>query len=117
MQCMNMTRSVGDGNKLAQDMMTLLVALSPMIIQNLQTSVHAMRHDQRAEKAATHSGVAQNAAREQAVIDEPTTGDDSVESYEEKTMENGNLLRHYRNGSVRMENPSSGVIQEERADG
>ena len=32
-------------------------------------------------------------------------------------MTDGRVLRRYGNGSVRVENPRSGVIQEERADG
>ena len=42
---------------------------------------------------------------------------DSFNDYEEVTLEDGRLLRRYASGSVRVENPTSGVIQEERVDG
>lgn len=42
---------------------------------------------------------------------------DSFNDYEEVTLEDGRLLRRYTSGSVRVENPTSGVIQEERVDG
>ena len=42
---------------------------------------------------------------------------DSFNDYEEVTLEDGRLLRRYSNGSVRVENPTSGVIQEEKVDG
>lgn len=42
---------------------------------------------------------------------------DSFNDYEEVTLEDGRLLRRYAGGSVRVENPTSGVIQEERVDG
>ena len=42
---------------------------------------------------------------------------DSFNDYEEVTLEDGRLLRRYTSGSVRVENPTSGVIQEEKVDG
>ena len=42
---------------------------------------------------------------------------DSFNDYEEVTLEDGRLLRRYTSGAVRVENPTSGVIQEERVDG
>lgn len=42
---------------------------------------------------------------------------DGFTSYEELALGNGLLLRRYANGAVRLENPTSGVIQEERIDG
>lgn len=42
---------------------------------------------------------------------------DSFSGYEELTLTDGRVLRRYDSGSVRVENPKSGVIQEERADG
>lgn len=42
---------------------------------------------------------------------------DSFTDYDELVLEDGRILRRYDNGSVRVENPTSGVIQEERADG
>lgn len=42
---------------------------------------------------------------------------DSFNDYEEATLEDGRLLRRYTSGAVRVENPTSGVIQEERVDG
>lgn len=42
---------------------------------------------------------------------------DTFNDYEEVTLEDGRLLRRYSSGSVRVENPTSGVIQEERVDG
>lgn len=42
---------------------------------------------------------------------------DSFNEYEEVTLEDGRILRRYTSGAVRVENPTSGVIQEERADG
>jgi len=42
---------------------------------------------------------------------------DSFTDYEELNLEDGRILRRYDNGAVRVENPKSGIIQEERADG
>lgn len=42
---------------------------------------------------------------------------DSFSDYEELNLADGRVLRRYDTGSVRVENPKSGVIQEERADG
>ncbi|MFA5507883.1 MAG: hypothetical protein WC314_06770 [Vulcanimicrobiota bacterium] len=42
---------------------------------------------------------------------------DSFNDYEEIALEDGRLLRRYMSGSVRVENPTSGVIQEEKVDG
>ena len=42
---------------------------------------------------------------------------DCFSSYEEVRLRDGRVLRRYDNGSVRVENPKSGVIQEERPDG
>jgi len=42
---------------------------------------------------------------------------DSFSGYEELVLSDGRVLRRYDSGSVRVENPKSGVIQEERADG
>ena len=42
---------------------------------------------------------------------------DSYTSYEQIVLEDGRVLRRYDTGSVRVENPKSGVIQEERPDG
>lgn len=42
---------------------------------------------------------------------------DSFNEYEEVTLEDGRILRRYNTGSVRVENPTSGVIQDEKPDG
>lgn len=42
---------------------------------------------------------------------------DSFTDYEELTLPDGRILRRYDSGAVRVENPKSGIIQEERADG
>lgn len=42
---------------------------------------------------------------------------DSFTDYEELNLEDGRILRRYDSGAVRVENPKSGIIQEERADG
>lgn len=42
---------------------------------------------------------------------------DSFNEYEEVTLEDGRILRRYNSGSVRVENPTSGVIQDEKPDG
>ena len=42
---------------------------------------------------------------------------DSFTRYEELKLPDGRILRRYDTGSVRLENPKSGVIQEERPDG
>jgi hypothetical protein len=42
---------------------------------------------------------------------------DSFTRYEELKLGDGRVLRRYDTGAVRVENPKSGVIQEERADG
>lgn len=42
---------------------------------------------------------------------------DTFTSYEEKELPNGNLLRRYDTGAVRIINPRSGIVQEERPNG
>lgn len=42
---------------------------------------------------------------------------DSFSNYEELNLADGRVLRRYDTGAVRVENPKSGVIQEERTDG
>jgi hypothetical protein len=42
---------------------------------------------------------------------------DSFNEYEEVALEDGRILRRYATGSVRVENPTSGVIQDEKPDG
>ncbi|MEW6280852.1 MAG: hypothetical protein AB1758_19715 [Candidatus Eremiobacterota bacterium] len=42
---------------------------------------------------------------------------DEFIDYEEEVLEDGRILRRYANGAVRIENPVSGVMQEERTDG
>lgn len=47
----------------------------------------------------------------------PPPPKDTFTTYEELTLADGRVLRRYDTGSVRVENPTSGIIQEERADG
>lgn len=42
---------------------------------------------------------------------------DLFNDYEELTLDDGRILRRYENGTVRVENPVSGVMQEEKVDG
>lgn len=42
---------------------------------------------------------------------------DTFNEYEEVHLEDGRILRRYTTGSVRVENPTSGVIQDEKPDG
>jgi hypothetical protein len=42
---------------------------------------------------------------------------DTFTVYEEMTLPDGRILKRYDTGAVRVENPKSGVIQEERVDG
>ncbi len=42
---------------------------------------------------------------------------DLFNEYEEEVLEDGRNIRRYPNGTVRLENPTSGVMQEERPDG
>ncbi|MBM3461401.1 MAG: hypothetical protein FJX76_04815 [Armatimonadetes bacterium] len=99
-------------------MATLLAATSQILMQNLQSSVEQMRQPQRAEKAAQHTGMAQNQAKtEKATEEPPSNGVDRIRAFEEKTLNNGNVMREYEDGTVRLHNEQSGVIQEERPDG
>ncbi len=42
---------------------------------------------------------------------------DTFNDYDELILEDGRIIKRYENGSVRVENPTSGVLQEERVDG
>ncbi len=42
---------------------------------------------------------------------------DTFTDYDELILDDGRILRRYEGGSVRVENPTSGVIQEEKPDG
>lgn len=42
---------------------------------------------------------------------------DEFEDYEEQTLEDGRVVRRYGDGTVRIENPVSGIMQEEAPDG
>lgn len=114
---MNTTHAVSDNTQAAKDVITLLAALSPMLIQNLQAQVGQLRQDQVAQQNAVNSGAAQSEARENQLLEQPKDNGDKVEEYEEEALADGNIRRSYQNGAVRLENPKSGVIQEERPDG
>lgn len=47
----------------------------------------------------------------------PLEARDTFTSYEEKQLPNGNLVRRYDNGAVRVLNLRSGIVQEERING
>ncbi|MEW6280596.1 MAG: hypothetical protein AB1758_18370 [Candidatus Eremiobacterota bacterium] len=42
---------------------------------------------------------------------------DGYTHYDELILDDGMVMRRYENGAIRLENPASGVIQEERIDG
>jgi hypothetical protein len=42
---------------------------------------------------------------------------DTFSTYDEQTLPNGNVVRRYDNGAVRVMNPRSGIVQEERMNG
>ncbi|MBI3924064.1 MAG: hypothetical protein HY319_00850 [Armatimonadetes bacterium] len=59
-----------------------------------------------------------NAAEEDDVsIQLDVRGGEGFLDSDDQLLENGNVLRQFGNGNVRLENPTSGVLQEEGADG
>jgi hypothetical protein len=100
-----------------QNLADLLALMTPLLLQNLQQFVSDMRgtQTQQATQNAQHVGLAQQEAS--AASEQPTESGDSVEGFEQELLEDGNIRRRYRRGAVRLINPRSGIIQEEREDG
>jgi hypothetical protein len=89
---------------------TLLSALEQM---SQQTPLHFPAGNS-GEREGSAPASASASILEEATVDAPV---DSFLDYEEETLRDGRIMRRYNNGSVRLENPTSGVIQEERPDG
>ncbi|MCE7872264.1 hypothetical protein DYH09_18055 [bacterium CPR1] len=104
-----------DKNKLVQDFVTLLTAMEQAVVQNPAFSGAGPSND-----GGWGGGGAAPSGRlgpgEYTEKREDSLSD-SFTKYEELVLEDGRVLRRYENGSVRLENPTSGVIQEERIDG
>lgn len=101
-----------DKQKLVQDFVTLLAAMEQAVGSPQQQSDGS--YDQG------RSSAAQMMRQGPALSPEEQIANSSVDSftrYEEIVLGDGRVLRRYDTGSVRVENPKSGVIQEERADG
>ncbi|MEW6281284.1 MAG: hypothetical protein AB1758_21920 [Candidatus Eremiobacterota bacterium] len=106
-----------DKQKLVADFVTLLTAMEQAVTQN-QPPTQTGPQDSAGfgGGGAPHDGYRLGPGE----YTEKKSGDgicDSFTSYEELVLEDGRVLRRYENGSVRLENPTSGVIQEERIDG
>lgn len=109
-----------DKERLQQYLAAMLAAMSPVMLKAVEMDVQ--RQAQLAEETMKSTGAAANLAREEghttseAPLAIATTPDTFVE-YETETLQDGRLLKRYKDGTVRVENPSTGLIQEERKDG
>lgn len=95
-----------------------LAALSPAMLQAVEADVQ--RQAETARKAAQHTGQAQSLAREEKLTndyEQPPRHQDLVITYDVQELEDGRLVKRYPDGTVRVENPTTGLIQEERGDG
>ncbi len=75
------------------------------------------------DQTSSASGRGANAANSRNSNNSQSTNDrvlapvDTVPNYSQSFLDDGRVLKQYDDGSVRLENPRSGVIQEERANG
>ncbi|NDD29507.1 MAG: hypothetical protein EB084_14695 [Proteobacteria bacterium] len=118
---MTMIPQIGlDKDKLQQYLAMMLAAMSPVMMQALE--MDAQRQAQLAEESMTRSGATANLAREDgmaATEEQPriVIKRDSYEDYNTETLADGRLIKRFEDGTVRIENPKTGLIQEERKDG
>lgn len=99
-----------DKNKLVQDFVTLLTAMEQAVVQNPAFTGGGGGGFPGAPTEGRMGPGEYTEKRDDGLSD-------SFTKYEELILEDGRVLRRYENGSVRLENPTSGVIQEERIDG
>ncbi|MBI3928272.1 MAG: hypothetical protein HY319_22200 [Armatimonadetes bacterium] len=99
-----------DKNKLVQDFMTLLSAMEQAVGETGHQAPEG-----RGQSGASAFAEFADLSAEEARFANATL--DSFSSYDELVLDDGRVLRRYDSGSVRVENPKSGVIQEERPDG
>lgn len=90
-----------------------LVAGFMQLLSMLQRPAALQDEDREGRRGRGYTAPVGAQEREQS-LDLPV---DSFHDYDEESLSDGRILRQYSNGSVRVENPVSGVIQEERADG
>jgi hypothetical protein len=108
-----------DKDKLQQYIAAMLAAISPVMMQAVEMDV--ARQAQLAEESFVHSGAAANVAREEGVTveEQPRTSPtkDTYTDYDQEVLEDGRVVKRFKDGTVRVENPNTGLIQEERKDG
>jgi hypothetical protein len=105
-----MQRQKLDPQKVMAGFVTLLSALEQMS----QQAPAEMPSGGYGDGSGAAAPSAATVVLDEAVVDGQM---DSFLSYEEETLRDGRIMRRYNNGAVRLENPTSGVIQEERPDG
>lgn len=107
-----------DKDKLSQYLAAVLAAISPAMMQAVEMDVQ--KQAELLSQGAQQTGVAQNEAREEGLTlnsGEPVRTNDSLVEFDEQTLEDGRIVKRYKDGTVRIENPNTGLIQEERKDG
>lgn len=109
-----------DPDKLQQYLAAALAAISPAMIAAVEGDVQ--RQAVAAQKGAQQTGIAQSQGREEGHGsgfggEQPPRHQDAVVSYEQQSLEDGRVVKRYPDGTVRVENPTTGLIQEERKDG
>lgn len=109
-----------DRDKLHQYLAAMLAVISPVMLQAVEQDVQ--RQAELAEQSMQRSGAAVNTAREDGFTteDQPLRiahSRDAYADYECETLPDGRLVKRFHDGTVRVENTSTGLIQEERKDG
>jgi len=108
-----------DKDKLQQYLAAMLAAISPVMMQAVEMDLQ--RQAQLAEESMLNSGAAANMAREDGFTAEEQprtqTTKDTYTDYDTETLEDGRVVKRFQDGTVRVENPNTGLIQEERKDG
>lgn len=107
-----------DQDRLTQYLSALMAVLAPVVVRSMESSAAQAR---RGEQAMQHTGAAQSQTREEGAPLKPDTGigadSDNLVPFQQETLEDGRVRKTFEDGTVRLENPATGVIQEERGDG
>lgn len=107
-----------DKEQLSQYLAAMLAAISPAMMQAVEKDV--ARQAQQAEQNAKNTGMAQNMARQEGLtadVEAPRRNKDTYTEYDQQILEDGRVVKRFKDGTVRVENPATGLIQEERKDG
>lgn len=110
-----------DQDRLTQYLSALMAVLAPVVARSLDnTTASAAQQAKRGEQALQHTGTAQDLARGEGATETPDRlmkDGDSLAPFTQQVLDDGRIVKHFEDGTIRTENPRTGIIQEERGDG